>query len=138
MAHENPGEAATTLALLIVEDDPQIVRAIVPAFVVNGYDVKVVANGSDAIDLLDSQNWDALIIDLGLPDMDGTTVIAHLRSLATTPIIAISARSSDGEVEAVRSAGADGFLHKPFRTPQLVDCVGGKISSPGSPFFAQV
>ena len=138
MTLENLGKATATPALLIVEDDLQIVRAIAPAFEVNGYNVKVVGTGGDAIRLLDSQTWDALIVDLGLPDMDGKSVIAHLRRVANTPVIAISARNSHGEVEAVRNVGASCFLHKPFRTPQLIDCIGEKISSPESPFFAQV
>lgn len=130
--------AQTAATLLLVEDDPQIVRAISPAFQVNGYGVTVAATGGEAIEMLDSHRWDALIVDLGLPDMDGKAVIAHLRRMANTPIVVISARNSRSEVEAARNAGANCFLHKPFRTPQLLEWVNERISGSESPSFAEV
>jgi two-component system KDP operon response regulator KdpE len=128
----------TAAALLLVEDDPQIVRAIAPAFEVSGYAVTVAATGRQAIEMLDAQGWDALIVDLGLPDVDGKVVIAHLRSQGDTPVIVISARNSPSEVEAARDAGANGFMHKPFRTPQLLNWVNQKMSSSGPASFAEV
>jgi two-component system KDP operon response regulator KdpE len=128
----------TAAALLLVEDDPQIVRAIAPAFEVSGYAVTVAATGRQAIEMLDEQRWDALIVDLGLPDLDGKAVIAHLRSQGNTPVIVISARNSPSEVEAARDAGANGFMHKPFRTPQLLNWVNQKMTGLGSGTFAEV
>ena len=127
-----------TPALLLVEDDPQIVRAIAPAFKVSGLDVTVASTGHEAIDLVDNRRWDALIVDLGLPDMDGTTVISHLRGRFDTPVIVISAQHSGTEVEAARRAGANCFLHKPFRTPELLHWVKEWISTPESLAFAEV
>ena len=134
---KTPKSAAANVSLLLVEDDPQIVRAIAPAFEVSGYGVTVAATGGEAIELVDSRQWDALIVDLGLPDMDGKAVIAHLRGIAKTPVIVISARNSPSEVEAARNAGANCFLHKPFRTPQLLHWVNERISRSGSPSFAE-
>ena len=125
-------------SLLLVEDDPQIVRAIAPAFEVSGYAVTVAVTGHEAIDMLDRHRWDALIVDLGLPDLDGKSVIAHLRGQGSTPIVVISARNSRSEVEAARDAGANCFMHKPFRTPQLLDWVSQNLSGPGPASFAEV
>ena len=133
-----PKPAPTDATLLLVEDDPQIVRAIAPAFEVSGYAVTVASTGAEAIEFLDTRRWDALIVDLGLPDMDGKTVITHLRSIAKTPVIVISARNSPSEVEAAREAGASCFLHKPFRTPQLLRWVNERIAGSPSPTFAEV
>ena len=125
-------------SLLLVEDDPQIVRAIAPAFEVNGYAVTVALTGREAIDMLDRHRWDALIVDLGLPDLDGKSVIARVRGQGNTPVVVISARNSPSEVEAARDAGANCFMHKPFRTPQLLDWVSRNLGAPGSASFAEV
>lgn len=138
MAGQLNTSTRTTASLLLVEDDPQIVRAIAPAFEVSGYAVTVAATGRQAIEMLDDRRWDALIVDLGLPDLDGKAVIAHLRSQGNTPVIVISARNSPGEVEAARDAGANCFMHKPFRTPQLLNWVNQKMMSSGSGTFAEV
>ena len=130
--------ARTAASLLLVEDDPQLVRAIAPAFEVSGFQVTVATTGGEAIDLVDNGRWDALVVDLGLPDMDGTTVICHLRSRSDTPVIVISAQHSGTEVEAARSAGANCFLHKPFRTPELLHWVKEWVSTPESLAFAEV
>lgn len=128
----------TAASLLLVEDDPQLVRAIAPAFEVSGFQVTVATTGGEAINLVDNGRWDALVVDLGLPDMDGTTVICHLRNRYDTPVIVISAQHSGIEVEAARSAGANCFLHKPFRTPDLLHWVNEWISTPKSLAFAEV
>ncbi len=125
-------------SLLLVEDDPQIVRAIAPAFEVSGYSVTVAGTGREAIDMVDRQYWDALIVDLGLPDVDGKSVIAHVRAKGNTPVVVISARKSPSEVEAAREAGANCFIHKPFRTPQLLDWVSENMTGRGSAIFAEV
>ena len=128
----------TAASLLLVEDDPQIVRALAPAFEVSGYALTVAVTGREAIDMVDRHSWDALIVDLGLPDLDGKSVIAHVRGQGNTPVVVISARNSRSEVEAARDAGANCFIHKPFRTPQLLDWVSQNLSRPGSAVFAEV
>ena len=109
--------------LLLVDDDPQMVRAIVPAMEVSGLRVTVASTGQEAIDQLDRGTWDALVVDLGLPDMDGKSVVQHLRRNFSIPVVVISAQHSRLEVEAAHGAGANCFLHKPFRTPDLIKCV---------------
>lgn len=116
-------KAKPVSSVLLVDDDPQIVRAIVPALEVSGLSVKVTTTGQDAIDQLDAFQWDAVIVDLGLPDMHGTSVIRHLRRKFLTPVVVISAQHSAAEVDAAGVAGASCFLHKPFRTPDLLYCL---------------
>jgi two-component system, OmpR family, KDP operon response regulator KdpE len=106
--------------LLLVEDDPQIVRAIVPALEVCGHTVTVAHNGSSAIAFLNLTPFDALVVDLGLPDMDGRAIIRHLRQTSGAPVIVISARHSAQDILECDLAGANQFLSKPFATPDLV------------------
>ena len=138
MAGQLNSSTRTEASLLLVEDDPQIVRAIAPAFEVSGYAVTIASTGREAIEMVDRHSWDALIVDLGLPDLDGKSVIAHVRAQGNTPVVVISARNSPSEVEAARDAGANCFMHKPFRTPQLLDWVSRQMSAPGSAAFAEV
>ena len=130
--------ARTAASLLLVEDDPQLVRAIAPAFEVSGFQVTVATTGGEAINLVNNRRWDALVVDLGLPDMDGTTVICHVRTRSDTPVIVISAQHAGTEVEAAKRAGANCFLHKPFRTPELLHWVKEWINTPSSLAFAEV
>jgi two-component system KDP operon response regulator KdpE len=116
-------------SVLLVEDDPRIVRAIVPALEVSGLTVTVTHTARAAMDQIDTCTWDALVVDLGLPDMDGKSVIRHLRESLMTPVVVLSAQHSRAEVDAAHVAGADCFLNKPFRTPDLVDCIRKLIVS---------
>lgn len=124
---EGSDPANMIASVLLVDDDPQIVRAIVPAMEVSGLAVTVVTNGADALKQVDGGRWDALVVDLGLPDMDGKAVIRHSRSRCSAPVIVISAQHSSHEVEAAELAGACCFLHKPFRTPELVQRIEASI-----------
>lgn len=117
-----------TASVLLVDDDPQIVRAIVPALQVSGLAVTVARNGAEALRFVDGGSWDALIVDLGLPDMDGKAIIRHSSGKSATPIIVISAQHSASEVEAAHQAGACCFMHKPFGTPDLVRRVEASIA----------
>lgn len=119
-------------SVLLVDDDPQIVRAIVPALEVSGWTVTVAMTGADALKHVDGDWWDVLVVDLGLPDMDGKTIIRHSKSRSAVPVIVISAQHSKLEVEAAESAGASCFLHKPFRTPELVERIRESLAAAGS------
>ena len=114
-------------AVLLVDDDSQIVRALVPALEASGMSVKVSTTGQDAMDQVDASIWDALVVDLGLPDMDGKSVIRHLRETSATPVVVISAQHSEVEVDAAHGAGANVYMHKPFRTPELVRCINSMV-----------
>jgi two-component system KDP operon response regulator KdpE len=106
--------------LLLVEDDPQIVRGIVPALQVCGHDVTVASHGRGAIAHLDGRPWDVVVVDLGLPDMDGRAVVRHARAGSAVPVIVISAQDSTHNRAECAQAGASMFLGKPFSTPELI------------------
>jgi two-component system KDP operon response regulator KdpE len=106
--------------LLLVEDDPRIVRALLPALEVSGHNVTVAEDGTTALAHLNKRTWDALVVDLGLPDMDGKQVVQHLRATSDVPVVVISARHSTKDQDECAAVGATGFLMKPFATPDLI------------------
>jgi two-component system KDP operon response regulator KdpE len=118
-----PDTLVAVTSVLLVDDDPHITRAIAPALEVCGFEVTIVSTGLDAMAQVDAASWDALVVDLGLPDMDGKSVISHLREKFTTPVVVISAQHSRAEMNAAHAAGANCFLSKPFRSPELVRCI---------------
>ena len=124
-------------SILLVEDDSQIVRAILPALEVSGWTVTIALTGSDALKHLDARDWDALIVDLGLPDMDGKSIIRYSRSSSAVPVVVISAQHSTKEVQRANEAGACCFLHKPFRTSDLIELVKTWIAKPNRPATKQ-
>jgi two-component system, OmpR family, KDP operon response regulator KdpE len=116
--------------LLLVEDNPQIVRAVLPALEVSGHAVTVASDGASALILVAASEWDALIVDLGLPDMDGKDVVRYLRERSGTPVIVISARDSARDQMDCCKAGASHFLRKPFATSELLACLSSAVEGP--------
>ena len=106
--------------ILIVEDDPPIRNLISVALESRGYRSLIAANGSSAILEASSHNPDVMLLDLGLPDLDGVEVIRKLRSWSAMPIIIISARSDDTDKIETLDAGADDYLTKPFSVDELL------------------
>lgn len=109
------------MRILLVEDDERIARDVARALVSAGYVVETVANGEDAWFLGDTENFAAVILDLGLPGLDGLTVLERWREQGRrTPVLALSARGSWSErVEGI-DAGADDYLPKPFQLEELM------------------
>ncbi|MEY2232824.1 MULTISPECIES: response regulator [Streptomyces] len=106
--------------VLVVEDEPQIVRALVINLKARGYEVDAAADGATALELAAARHPDVVVLDLGLPDMDGVEVIKGLRGWTRVPILVLSARhSSDEKVEAL-DAGADDYVTKPFGMDELM------------------
>ena len=106
--------------LLVVDDEPQIVRALRPGLLAAGYDVESVGSGSEALSAVARQAFDVLIVDLGLPDMDGKELIARVREWADTPVIVLSARDTEDEKIAALDIGANDFVNKPFSIGELM------------------
>ncbi len=106
--------------VLIVEDDPGIQDVL--RFLAEANDMRVVAADTceAAIREVESHPPDLAIIDLGLPDRDGLELICSIRSWSRLPIIALSARTLESQIRAVLEAGADAYLTKPFRAPELL------------------
>ncbi|MEV7611442.1 response regulator [Streptomyces sp. NPDC089799] len=106
--------------VLVVEDEPQIVRALVINLKARRYEVDAAPDGATALELAAARHPDVVVLDLGLPDMDGVEVIKGLRGWTRVPIIVLSARhSSDEKVEAL-DAGADDYVTKPFGMDELL------------------
>ncbi|MFQ6142272.1 response regulator [Streptomyces seoulensis] len=106
--------------VLVVDDEPQIVRALVINLKARKYEVDAAGDGRTALDLAASRHPDVVVLDLGLPDMDGVEVIRGLRGWTRVPILVLSARhSSDEKVEAL-DAGADDYVTKPFGMDELL------------------
>ncbi|MEU2879220.1 MULTISPECIES: response regulator [unclassified Streptomyces] len=106
--------------VLVVDDEPQIVRALVINLKARKYEVDAAGDGRTALDLAASRHPDVIVLDLGLPDMDGVEVIRGLRGWTRVPILVLSARhSSDEKVEAL-DAGADDYVTKPFGMDELL------------------
>lgn len=106
--------------ILVVEDDPPIRNLISVALESRGYRSLIAANGSSAILEASSHNPDVMLLDLGLPDLDGVEVIRKLRSWSGMPVIVISARSDDTDKIEALDAGADDYLTKPFSVDELL------------------
>ncbi|MFJ7266461.1 response regulator [Streptomyces sp. NPDC099050] len=106
--------------VLVVDDEPQIVRALVINLKARKYEVDAAADGASALELAAARHPDVVVLDLGLPDMDGVEVIKGLRGWTRVPILVLSARhSSDEKVEAL-DAGADDYVTKPFGMDELL------------------
>ncbi|WP_425296279.1 response regulator [Nocardia asiatica] len=112
-------EAAAT-KVLVIDDEPQIVRALRINLSVRGYEVITAATGGAALRAAADRHPDVVILDLGLPDMDGIEVLAGLRGWTSAPVIVLSARTdSTDKVEAL-DAGADDYVTKPFGMDELL------------------
>lgn len=106
--------------VLVVEDDNSIRNLVTTTLKTNGYRYTFAVNGKEAIMETSTHNPDIVLLDLGLPDMDGVEVIRNIRSWSNLPIIVISARSEDRDKIEALDAGADDYLTKPFSVEELL------------------
>lgn len=105
--------------VLIVDDEPKIVRFITTALRLAGYDVTTAATGELAIKVAESEKPDLVVLDLGLPDVDGFQVLRELRAYSTLPIIILTARDDERDKVRGLELGADDYLTKPFGIREL-------------------
>jgi two-component system KDP operon response regulator KdpE len=106
--------------VLIVDDEPELLRALSINLRARHYDVVLAADGATALRKASSTPPDLVILDLGLPDMDGTDVIAGLRGWSKVPIVVLSAREEQADKVDALDAGADDYLTKPFGMDELL------------------
>ncbi|GHB92640.1 response regulator [Streptomyces spinoverrucosus] len=106
--------------VLVVEDDPQLVRALVINMQARRYGVDAAPDGATALRLAAARQPDVVMLDLGLPDMDGVDVIKALRAWTRVPILVLSARQASDEKVAALDAGADDYVTKPFSMDELM------------------
>lgn len=109
-----------TASLLLVDDEQQILRALKPALAAADYSVTTAETGGEALSHLASEICDVVILDLGLPDMDGKEVIERIREWSEVPILVLSARALEHEKIAALDLGADDFINKPFAVGELL------------------
>ena len=109
------------MRLLLVEDDQELSRAVEHALATEGYTVDAVSTGAGALFLAGEADYDAVVLDLGLPDIDGLQVLAKLRlQHSALPVLILTARDSVEDRVGGLDAGADDYLSKPFDIPELV------------------
>lgn len=106
--------------ILIVEDEPAIVRFLKASLADAGYRLAVAENGKQALLMIHSQPPDLIILDLGLPDMDGAEIIDQVRQWSRMPIVILSARDQEKDKVAALDRGADDYLAKPFGVSELL------------------
>lgn len=104
---------------LVIDDEPQIVRALTTNLRVRGYDVASAYTGEDGLIAAAQQRPDIVILDLGLPGIDGIDVVRGLRGWTTVPIVVLSVRDGERDKVAALDAGADDFVTKPFGMDEL-------------------
>lgn len=108
------------IKILVVEDDRAVRNLISTTLQINDYEYDLAIDGKNALQLMTSNKYDIVFIDLGLPDIDGIEIIKKFRDFSTTPIIVISARTHDEDKIEALDAGADDFLTKPFNVDELL------------------
>lgn len=106
--------------ILIVEDDLQIRNFIAYSLKNEGYNSKIATTGAQAMNILVTETIDLVILDLGLPDIDGLDVLSRLREWSEIPVIIVSARDQDKEKAYALDMGADDYLTKPFSSTELL------------------
>lgn len=106
--------------VLVVEDDPEIAGPLVWVLEADGHDVAVAADGQSALDRAANADLDLILLDLGLPDLDGIDICRRLREWSTTPIIVLTVEDSEERKVTALDAGADDFVTKPFSMPELL------------------
>jgi two-component system, OmpR family, KDP operon response regulator KdpE len=106
--------------VLVVDDEPQIRRALRTNLAARGYDVDLAATGEEALQQAATHHPDVVILDLGLPGIDGIAVVEGLRGWSTVPIIVLSVRDAEADKIAALDAGADDYVTKPFSMGELL------------------
>src|SRR5581483_11664899 len=107
-------------SVLVVDDEPQIRRALRTSLEAHGYEVQTAGHGEEALVGAAEQAPDLVFLDLGLPDIDGTEVIRRLRAFSEVPVIVLSVRDQQADKVAALDAGADDYVTKPFGMEEVL------------------
>ena len=108
------------MKILVADDDPQLVRALGVTLSARGYDVVTARDGRAAIDAVITERPDLVMLDLGMPRLDGVEVIAGLRGWSTAPVLVVSGRTDAADKVEALDAGADDYVTKPFAMEELL------------------
>jgi two-component system OmpR family response regulator len=112
--------AVATMRILIVEDEPDLQTALARALRDEGYAVDTAANGTDGLFNAESVDYDAIVLDVMLPELDGWEVLARLRKKKKTPVLMLTARDQSRDRVKGLDTGADDYVVKPFDLPELL------------------
>jgi two-component system KDP operon response regulator KdpE len=124
------------MRVLVVDDEPSILAAMAPLLRSRGYDVSTAMSGRGALDALEHDPPDLIVLDLGLPDADGIEICRLIRDGSATPIIVLSARGKEADKVAALDAGADDYVTKPFGSEELLARIRvalRRLEPPGAP-----
>ncbi len=106
--------------VLLVDDEPQIRRVLRMTLADEGYEITEARNGEDALELLRTDRFDLVLLDVNMPGMGGIAACSAIRAVSDCSILMLTVRDSEGEKVAALDAGADGYVTKPFSTPELL------------------
>jgi two-component system, OmpR family, KDP operon response regulator KdpE len=106
--------------ILVVDDEPNIIASVRTLLIGAGYDVSAALSGRAALDSIDREAPDVIVLDLGLPDMNGVDICRIVRERQAVPIVVLSARGSEGDKVRALDAGADDYVTKPFGSNELL------------------
>ena len=122
--------------ILIVDDEPNILGTLVPLVRARGYEVLSALTGRGALDAVERDKPDLIVLDLGLPDVDGVEVCRRVRETSNVPILVLSARGAEGDKVDALDAGADDYVTKPFGADELLARIRAtlrRVESPSPP-----
>ena len=127
--------------ILIVDDEPNIIGAVAPLLRARGYDVLSAMSGRAALETIDRDKPDLIVLDLSLPDIDGVEVCRRVRQTLSVPILVLSARAGERDKVSALDAGADDYVTKPFGAEELLARIRAtlrRVENPPSPSEALV
>ncbi|MFZ3495423.1 response regulator transcription factor [Streptomyces sp. 5.8] len=107
-------------SVLVVEDDPSIRQSLIEVLAEHGYAVRSAGDGFGALREVTQSPFDAVVLDLGLPDLDGGDALRMIRGISSVPVLVATARDDEAEIIRLLNAGADDYLVKPFSGGQLI------------------
>ena len=133
MPADRRGEDRAVLNLLLVEDDDDTRRALARDLGAHGFRVEEAVTGAEALLAWERRRPDLMLVDLGLPDIDGTAVVRRIRNEATTPILVLSARDRERDKIEALELGADDYVTKPFALGELYARIRAVLRRAGGP-----
>jgi two-component system KDP operon response regulator KdpE len=119
--------------ILVVDDEPNIIATVAPLLRARGYEVISAMSGRGALEAVERDKPDLIVLDLGLPDINGVEVCRQIRQELTIPIIVLSARGAEGDKVNALDAGADDYVTKPFGTEELLARIRAALRRTESP-----
>jgi two-component system KDP operon response regulator KdpE len=129
---------APPYTLLIIEDEIEITRAVGAALREQHLDIIEAGGGRTGLEAIKASRPDIIILDLGLPDIDGLEVCQRIRALTDAPIVVLTARHTEADIVALLNAGADDYITKPFSTQELAARVAAQLRRAATPRHAPI